>query len=710
MTRLLGALGRWVVRHARAVLAAWVLLAALLSLALPQLESVVGRDTTPFLPARAESLRAVAVMDHAFDGHGTRALVFVVVRDPHGVSRDAAWLQGVVHQLQADREHVALVQPAVSSPDGTVSYLTVGVRHPLGSPRTDADVRWLRDRVAEVPAGAAAVVTGDAAVYDDADEAVQRSLLVVSAASSVIILLLLFGLYRSRWAPVVPLATIGVSLVVARGVLSALGGSVMTVSTYTGLFVMALVMGAGTDYSVFLLSRYHEARNDWISSDDAAVEAVTRVGPVVLASGSTVALATASLGFAGLSLFRTTGPAMAVAVLVTMAASLTLTPALIALVGPRTVARLTTTWRWKQTSRLVARHPARLLAASTALLLVMAAAWVGAHPEYDNRQLVPTSSDSRTGYRLVAEHLGAGQLQPDFLVVQSPELATAPGRAALLSAAQAVAQVPGVVSVLPSGSLTTAFIGSDHRTARILVYGDGLRSQVAAEKAALRAALGTGPLHDARVLATGGNAGRDDVRRYAQADLRLVATIALLTILLVLVMLLRSVVAPVCLLLTVVLSYAATVGVTYVLFHDVLGRPLDFTVPLLSFVILVAVGADDNIMLMSRLREESPEASREGVARALSSTGKVITSAGLIFAGSFVGMVGSSIVGLAETGFAVAFGVLLDTFVVRTLVVPSLAALLGPKVWWPRRPAAPPFDPPEPLDVRYASLVVTAGS
>jgi uncharacterized membrane protein YdfJ with MMPL/SSD domain len=570
------------------------------------------------------------------------------------------------------------------------------------------DVRWVRGLLTDVPAGVDAVVTGDPASYDDADEAVQHSLVVVTAVTSVIILLLLFALYRSAWAAVVPLATISLSLVVARGALALLGGSVMTVSTYTGLFVMALVMGAGTDYSVFLLSRYHEGRNDWVTSDRAAADAVRHVGPVVLASGSTVALATASLGLAGLSLFRTTGPAMALAVVVTMAASLTLTPAVISLVGPRTVARLTMTRRWKRTARLVSKHPARLLAGATTLLVLMAVAWFGAHSEYDNRQLVPTSSCSRSGSELVAQHLGPGALQPDFLVVQSPGLATPDGQDALLQAARTVSQVPGVVSVLPANRLMApAFVGSDGRTGRILVYGDGAGSHVAAEKAALRAAMASGPLEGGRVLATGGNAGRDDVHRYAQADLRLVAVTALLTILLVLVLLLRSLVAPVYLLVTVVLSYAATIGVTDLLFHGLLGRPLDFTVPLLSFVILVAVGADYNILLLSRLREESPEASREGVARAVSSTGKVITSAGLIFAGSFVGMVGSSIVGLAETGFAVAFGVVLDTFVVRTLVVPSVAALIGPRVWWPSRPAMPcddPSLPQEPFEPRAEAL------
>jgi uncharacterized membrane protein YdfJ with MMPL/SSD domain len=396
-----------------------------------------------------------------------------------------------------------------------------------------------------------------------------------------------------------------------------------------------------------------------------------------------------------------------------MAASLTLTPAVISLVGPRTVARTTTTRRWKRTAQLVARHPARLLAGATTCLLLMASAWFGAHSEYDNRQLVPTSSGSRTGYELVAQHLGQGRLQPDFLLVQSPGLSTPAGQAALFRAAQAVSRVPGVVSVLPDNpSMTPAFVGSDGRTGRILVYGDGAGSHVAAEKSALRAALASGPLHGGRVLATGGDAGRDDVRRYAQADLRLVAVTALLTILVVLVLLLRSLVAPVYLLVTVVLSYAATIGVTDLLFHGLLGRPLDFTVPLLTFVILVAVGADYNILLLSRLREESPEVSRVGVARALSSTGKVITSAGLIFAGSFIGMVGSSIVGLAETGFAVAFGVVLDTFVVRTLIVPSVAALLGPKVWWPSRPGLPHDDPPqqhEPVEVRTEALAATAG-
>jgi RND superfamily putative drug exporter len=208
---------------------------------------------------------------------------------------------------------------------------------------------------------------------------------------------------------------------------------------------------------------------------------------------------------------------------------------------------------------------------------------------------------------------------------------------------------------------------------------------VPAELAAARAALSRTHLAGSAVTATGANAGRDDIRRYAHRDLLRVAVTALLTIALVLVLLLQSVLAPLYLLVTVIVSYAATIGVTNLLWHTLIGRPLDFTVPLLTFVILVAVGADYNIFLMARIREECPHASRAGVARAVASTGRVITAAGVIFAGSFVGLVVSPTPGLSETGFAIAFGVLLDTFVVRTLTVPALAALLGPHNWWPAR-------------------------
>src|SRR5581483_8907619 len=211
------------------------------------------------------------------------------------------------------------------------------------------------------------------------------------------------------------------------------------------------------------------------------------------------------------------------------------------------------------------------------------------------------------------------------------------------------------------------YVSRDGRTARFMVFTRDARSRIGAEKSAVDMALRHTPLAGAAVAVTGPTAVSDDIHHLADHDLILVALLTLTTVFLILVLLLRALVAPLYLLASVVLSYGAAMGITALVWQDLLGRPIDFTTPLLAFVILVAVGADYNILLMSRVREESQRATRQGVARAVGATGGVITSAGLIFAGTFVAMLSSPVLGLKETGFAIATGLMLDTFVVRSL-------------------------------------------
>lgn len=199
----------------------------------------------------------------------------------------------------------------------------------------------------------------------------------------------------------------------------------------------------------------------------------------------------------------------------------------------------------------------------------------------------------------------------------------------------------------------------------------------------MQLALRGTPMRNASVEVTGPTAVSDDIHHLADSDLKLVALVTLAAVLLILIVLLRALVAPLYLLASVLLSYGAAMGLSALFWQDLLGKPIDFTMPLLGFVILVSVGADYNILLMSRVREESATANRAGVARAVAATGGVITSAGLVFAGTFIAMTSSPVLGLVETGTGVAAGLLLDTFVVRSLLVPSIAAMLGRANWWP---------------------------
>jgi RND superfamily putative drug exporter len=235
------------------------------------------------------------------------------------------------------------------------------------------------------------------------------------------------------------------------------------------------------------------------------------------------------------------------------------------------------------------------------------------------------------------------------------------------------------------------FLSSDSKTARLFVL-DKVDAQerpaavriAEVENATHRALAGT-PLADAEVYITGTAPFNVDLHDLSQADFWLVATVALIAVLIILMVMLRSLVAPLFLVASVVLSYAAAVGLGVLVWQKFLGHQLDWTVPSIAFVMLVAVGADYNLLLMTRIQEESADGSRAGIGRALAVTGGVITAAGIIFAASMFAMMTAEAVGLAQTGFTIGMGLLIDTFIVRTFIVPSAAALLGPAMWWPRR-------------------------
>src|SRR3954451_25069456 len=420
-------------RHARWVLGGWVLLALALTALVPSLEKVVATDATPFLPASSPSLQAFAQMDRAFGQGAGRAIAFVVLSEPGLRDDDAvqAYYAELSHRLHADRSHIADLQDYAAQPrlrsslmskDGDATYIPVSLRHPVGSPKANEDVTWLRGVVrAGQPPGLDAQVTGDVASITDMTDDIAHSIARGTIVSFVIIIVILLLLYRSWLLPLVPLVTIGIALMTARALVSLLGMSFLPVSTYTGMFVTALVLGAGTDYTVFLISRFHEA---WRSTDDAGsavVESVRRIGPVVLASGLTVIIGSACMAMAKLALFGTTGPAIAVSILVTLVVGLTFTPALLAVLGDRARPRRTgidrSETRWARVGTLVARRPLPLALAALVLLGALAAFWPGLHPSYDTRSLVPTSAESARGYRALDAHFPANEISPDYVVV-----------------------------------------------------------------------------------------------------------------------------------------------------------------------------------------------------------------------------------------------------------------------------------------------------
>ncbi|MFN6549085.1 RND family transporter [Mycolicibacterium septicum] len=1004
----LGRLAAFTVGHKALVIGGWIAAAVVLALLFPQLETVVRQQSVDLIPRDVPSFQTVDRMSEAFGEQGSKTMLFVAMQDPAGLTPDNQLrYQDLVGRLRADHDHVLLVQDLLADPvtrtqavsgDGKAWYLPVGVAGTLGDPTAAESVQAVRDLTdtAFANTSTTAYVTGPPATFSDQIASAEHDLVFISIATAGLIALILLIVYRSVFTALLPLLVIGLSLAVGRGVLSALGEIGMPVSQFTVAFMTAILLGAGTDYTVFLISRYHEQRRAQVPAEQAVIAATASIGRVILASAGTVALAFLAMVFATLSVFAGLGPACAVAVAVGFAATVTLLPPVLALAATRGIGEPKpdrTRRYWNSVAVAVVRRPVPLLVISLTILVALSAAAATMTISYDDRQGQPATTASNQGYQLLDRHFPKDVVITEFLVVENPtDMRTGKGLADLDEMASRIAQIPAVTRVSgitrPAGQrLDQAQLswqngqigdkmadsvaqGNDRRTdldklthgadqladglaqldttvrtaltplggvltqagaagenmqrfAPLLQQlsatapevdtaiqaGPGIRTLAERAQTAIAAldplvtALNTSPwcittpqcaqirdqvsilttLRDngfftqlatlgdqynpatnatvtgtltevqhtvatmnsafktlgnpedlatnigrlqnginqlasgARALATGvhtladsniqmlsgmsqiaaqlqnsarATAGSDaatgfylppeafdnrqfadvakhflspdgktarfaidtntdpysgeamnlarqitdvantarpntsldqatvsvagfpavnsDIQRLLSSDFTQLAIATLVIVGLILIALLRALIAPLYLLGTVVLNYLASLGIGVIVFQWILGHQIAWPVPLLAFIILVAVGADYNMLLVSRLREESTHNIRVGVLRTVATTGSVITSAGLIFAASMFGLMIGSVAIMIQTGLIIGCGLLLDTFLVRTLTVPAIATLLRHASWWPQRPTTPTTHPtPTPQPATATATATT---
>lgn len=456
----LARLGAFAVEHKILIFSVWIGTAVVLALLFPQLETVVRQQSVDLVPHDVPSLQTIDRMSVAFSEQGSKTMVFVAMEDPAGLTptarRDYADL---VSRLRADTKHVLLVQDLLADPvtaaqavsqDHKAWYLPVGVVGTLGDPAATESITVVRDITAKEFAGSTtrAYVTGPPATFSDMIASAEHALLFISIATAALIALILMIVYRSVVTAVLPLLVIGVSLAVGRGVLSALG---MPVSEFTIAFMGAILLGAGTDYSVFLISRYHEQRRAGVPPDQAAIHATASIGRVILASAATVAFAFLSMVFAKLSVFAALGPACALAVFVGFLASVTLLPPVLTLAARRGIGdpKPDRTRRyWNSVAVAVVRRPVPLLAVSLVILLALSAVATTIKISYDDRQGQPTTTPSNQGYQLLNRHFRKDVVISEFVVVENPtDMRTGRGLADLDEMASRISQIPGVTKV-----------------------------------------------------------------------------------------------------------------------------------------------------------------------------------------------------------------------------------------------------------------------
>lgn len=775
--------GKWV------IIVAWALLAAVIIPLSPMLSDVTTNDSTSFLPDGAESTDVATLVEERFPSDTTPAIL--VFRNPDGLSEEqraaadeiGRWAQsdeapdaidpnGIVSVYTVPQAAEGLV-----SEDGTTMTMVIGLG---GDPNSDAfldAVRGIREAVdAREPEGVEISVSGPGGLTLDLISVFQQIDVFLTLVTAALVLVLLVLIYRSPVMPWVPL--LAVSWVFT------LTGSVAAIAAEQfGLLVngqaqgimTVLLFGAGTDYCLFIASRFREELRRREDKHEAMQATMRAVGGAISSSAGTVLVATFILAFATLRSTAALGPLLTIAIALMLAAGLTLVPALIVALGraafwpakprfdpeaaadPHAVAG----GLWGRIATAVTRRPRFSLVSSVLVFALLSLGLLQYEVTYDSISSLPEGTEARTGFEHLREGFPAGESAPvevyvvldegsvyerlEAIGALSEELATYEGVARVESAAAplgtggpvGVQQVGAAVEQVPEevraaidageGGPPPAAAGGDDAQAEAIGLYASTREFVSADNgvARLSVILEESPyaleqiegIDDFRVFAraaaadaglsgqvlVGGETATDfDTKRANDRDTRIVIPLILLAIGVILAILLRSLVAPVYLLLTIVLGYAATLGLSTALFTWVFGHDgVGSAIPLYLFVFSAALGIDYSIYLMTRIREETAQSGLEdGVRTALSRTGGVITSAGIILAGTFSALMILPLRDLFQLGLAVAIGVLLDTFVVRTVMVPGIVLTLGRWNWWPSRASRveEPEGAPVPAD------------
>jgi putative drug exporter of the RND superfamily len=678
------------------IVAVWALFVLLLLAAdIPQrYADAETDDSASYLPSEAESTRALEASKR-LDG-GEELPVIIVYRRESGLSSEDEAL------IEADRE-------ALNTREGEGASTFRGTSQ-FGEPRFsdqrdtallaadlpgNSESEALLDAVDRVRAavsgstnGLDVRVTGPAGVASDADEVFEtiNSTLVLAAAA--LIFALLIAIYRSPIFVWIPLMAVAAAELATRAAGLALAESGVRINSQTSAIVSVLVLGAGTDYGLVLIARFREELHRYADHHDALAVALRSTGPGIVASGGAVAAALACLSVAEVNGTAGLGPVAAVAIVVTVVAMVTLLPALLAVTGRRAFWRPPILGRddgipragpldrspdrrsWGRFGAALAARPRRVWTSTAAVLGILALGLVVMDTGLAQNENLRGDVESVEGQRLIAGSFSAGESAPTEIFVPDPGDVEAVRTAA--------EQTPGVDSAEPG------VVGSTETIVSVVLDSDPFSDAAIESVPLLRAAVKDAGGQE--ILVGGPTATEHDLREAAARDRAAIFPLSVVVVTLILIAVLRAVVAPLIMMATIVLSFAATLGFSALVFDLVLGFPgVDPSLPLYVFVFLVGLGTDYNIFLMTRARDEAKEyGARHGMLRALSATGGVITSAGLVLAGTFGVLALLPLVTLTQMGFAIAFGLLLDALVVRTMLVPALVFDVGPGVWWPR--------------------------
>jgi putative drug exporter of the RND superfamily len=808
----------------------WVALAVVLIIFAPSLSKVGVTDDSQFLPVNTESRQADHLLKEKFPGYKEQSAgtALVVIYHPGGLSdismQEARelndWLlsgeapaniSGVVSVFQSESLRSSLI-----SSDQTVMLLNIKLSSASASAPSREAVDGIRQYILKKNFTSNIYITGAAGVFTDALESIQKTIDKATLVTVLLVVFLLLIIYRSPIAIMVPLITIGISYLVSRGVAGYIAASGANVSSLVDAYLVVTLFGIGTDYCLFMVSRFKEEILQ--NNQKTAVElSIKRIGPVILASATTVIVALLCLGISNFGMNRTSGYILAIGVAITLLAGLTLTPALISFFGRNLLwpARLKQNKRnnaglWQRTGQIIVRRPVILIIIIVVILVLPYLALPKVRYSADTLSQMPKEMGSVQGFRVLREHFATGALYPVDVLVEFPQGdLTAPSAlreiektAASLKDVKGVSQVYCVstpVSQLKALGQQTRTIGQtlslDNAAAQLAffqslvqdltqlgaqypgitqsanfqsVYSnmtqlselvkklqasatpnilavltqvkpmieniavglEGLAAEFNLEvdtpftqwlessyfsgdksMTRLQVTLSTDPYAADSVTSVkqireelkkeqagssqagtrsyvgGTSADLVDIMDINDTDFLRVLLLSIAGILLVTAILLRSLVAPLYMILTVLFNFGATMGIAAWLLLEILGQnAMIYMLPIFVFVMLVAVGSDYNIFLVSRIKEEAQRKPiKEAICEAVANTGGVITSCGIILAGTFLTLTTASLQMVFQVGAAIGIGVLIDTFLVRAVLIPSIATLAGRFNWWPSR-------------------------
>ena len=805
----------------------WLILTAVLAIFAPSLSKVGVTDDTQFLPKNTESTQAEALIKSKFNEaiDSPEGSALIVVHTPTGLSeidnKNARELCDWLSSTQAPSSITAVIsvfdnealRSTLVSLDGTTMLINLDLSVASSGIKGREAIKEIRSHINGMSTSTRMLVTGPAGIASDALISIQQTIDKATLVTVILVVVLLLLIYRSPVAMLVPLVTIGISYLVSRGAAGFIAAAGANVSNLVDAYLVVTLFGIGTDYCLFMVSRFKEELQNK-DVDQAGQWAMKRIGPVILASATTVIVALLCLGISRFGMNRTSGFILAIGVAITLTAGLTLTPALISLFGHKLLwpghlkeKQHDTTANWRRIGKWLTLWPMAFIVPMLVLLGLPYLALPRMGFSANLLSQMPKTMGSVEGYNILKEHFNTGELSPLDIVIENTagDLTTVASLEALIQLEKDLKSVEGVATVQsfstpyldleemsrkirifgqnlspasleqmqilsttgqslsiiavhypgvtqsenfqavvsnlkkisnltgqvqsssPSGlpvllmqvrimiagvadglaALSTEFTlqkeshfsvwlkkmyfsdGGHYANLKVILSGDPYSSGSIAAVDRVRSAtiksLAKAEIPGVRYYVGGTSAAQADILSVNKTDFTHVLILAIIGIFLVTAILLRCLIAPLYMIITVLFNFGATLGIATWLFLDIMKQSsLIYMLPIFVFVILVAVGSDYNIFLVSRIREEAHKKPlKEAIIEAVTNTGGVITSCGIILAGTFATLTTASLQMVFQVGAAIGIGVLIDTFLVRALLIPSLAVWVGRWNWWP---------------------------